>query len=411
MRSAASVALLLVSVCSTASAQEGWPQWLGKNRDNKSTETGLLKAWPEGGPKLVWKSDLVGLGYSTVAVTGGRIYILGNLEDGAYLMALGEADGKLVWKTKVAPPPTHGQYPGARATPTVDGKRVYILAEEGELLCCELEGGKEVWRKNMKKDFGGKVGAWMYSESPLVDGKNLVCIPGGKDGAILALDKETGATVWRTKDFTDGAEYTSLYPTEIGGVKQYVAMTMNSVVGVGQDGKLLWKGARPQGKVAICTTPVARDGIVFVSSAYGIGCTAYTISANGGKFSAELRYEGRQMENHHGGVILLEDHVYGLTQNKMECIDFKTGKVVWSDKSVGKGAITYADGHFIVRSERASKGEIALVEATPTAYKEKGRFSLPDPSGKNTWAYPVVANGKLYIRNQGELYCYDVKAK
>jgi outer membrane protein assembly factor BamB len=391
----------------------GWPRWLGPNRDNQSTEKGLLKEWPAGGPAQVWKSEIVGEGFGTVAVTGGKVYLLGDLEDASYLLCLNEADGKLAWKAKIGPARVHGNkgWCGPRATPSVVGPQIIVLGEAGDLVSVETATGKERWRKHMQKDLNGSVGDWLWSESPLVDGKNIICIPGGKDGAVAALSLDKGEVLWRCKEFTDAAEYTSVVEAELGGVKQYVALTMKNVVGIAKDGKLLWKAPREEGKVAVCTTPVVRDGIVFVTSSYGIGCTAFSVTGSGGQFKAERIYEGKQMTNHHGGVILLGEHLYGLTDGPMECVEFKTGKSVWKDRSVGKGAITYADGHFIVRSENAKRGDIALVEATPVGYKEKGRFSLPDATGRNTWAYPVVANGRLYIRNQNVLYAFDVKAK
>jgi outer membrane protein assembly factor BamB len=406
--------MLIAAALIALAAQDaaGWTQWMGPGRENRSPDTGLLKQWPSGGPPLLWKTDAVKDGFSAVAVAGGKVYTLGDLEDASYLVALNEADGKPAWKTRVGPARNHGkrEWQGPRSTPTVDGDRVYILGEAGDLLCCDAATGKEVWRKHMKADFKGKVGGWLWSESPLVDGKHLVCIAGGEQGTVLALDKTTGAPVWRTSDLKDNAEYTSLLPAEIGGVRQYVVLTMNSVAGIGTDGKVLWRVDR-KGETAICSTPVYHDGMVLVSSSYGNGRdTGIKVTAEGGRFKAEIAYDSKEIANHHGGLVRAGEHVYGMSGNSLVCIELKTGKVAWKDKCVGKGSITYADGHLICRSE-GKRGEIALVDASPAGYKEKGRFALPDATGKNPWAYPVVAGGKLYIRNNDVLYAYDVKAK
>ena len=404
--------LTVAALVALAAQDAGWTQWMGPGRENRSADTGLLKEWPSGGPPLLWKTDEVKEGFSAVAVAGGKVYTLGDLEDACYLIALNEADGKLAWKTRLGPARNHNNkgWQGPRSTPTVDGDRLYALGEAGDLLCCETATGKEVWRKNMKSDFKGKVGGWLWSESPLVDGRHLICIPGGDQGAVMALDKTTGAPVWRTSDFKDGAQYTSLLPAEIGGARQYVVLTMRSVAGIGTDGKLLWRIDR-EGATAICSTPVYHDGMVLVSSSYNNGRdTGIKVTSEGGSFKAELAYDVKEIANHHGGMVRVGEHVYGMSNNSLVCLELKTGKMVWKDKCVGKGSITYADGHLICRSEKPDKGEVALVEASPAGYKEKGRFSLSDSTKKYPWAYPVVAGGKLYIRNNDLLYCYNLRS-
>jgi outer membrane protein assembly factor BamB len=394
-----------------------WPQWLGANRDNRSTETGLLDKWPAAGPKRVWASSAVGTGFGAVSVAGGKVFLLGDLEDASYLLALNEKDGKTAWKLKVGPARNHANkdWQGPRSTPTVDGDRVYAMGEAGDLVCAEAASGKEVWRKNMAKDLGGEAPKWLYCDSPLIDGSHVIVKPGGSQGAVAALDKATGAAAWRSQGFNDPVEHTSLMPAEIGGAKQYIVFTMKSVAGIGADGKLLWRADRP-GDVAICTTPLYKDGIVLVGSSYTTGRTS-AFQVSGGK--AEKLYDA-DLANHHGGMVIVGDHVYGTGDRKkgtdrknadLKCMELKTGKIVWENESVGKGSITFADGHLIVRSENPKTGGIALVEATPSGYKEKGRFALPDQTGRNSWAYPVVANGHLYIRNNEGLYSFNLKAK
>lgn len=408
-------ALIATLAFALPAAAQDWNQFRGPDRSGVSSETGLLKEWPKDGPPLAWKATGIGEGYSTVAVVDGKIYTTGDVGAESFLFCIDAKNGKEVWKTRLGVATKKGadkNWNSARSTPSVDGKSVYAIGEDGEILCVAAADGKEVWRKHMRKDFKGEVGPWDYSDGPLVDGKNLIVKPGGKEGCLAALDKESGAVAWRSKDFTESAEYTSLYPCEIGGVKQYVVMTMKAVAGIGTDGKLLWRTERP-GKTAICTMPIARDGIVFVASGYNVGCHAYKISGSGGKFGVEALYSGEQMMNHHGGVLLIGDHLYGTTDKgrKLQCVEFKTGKVAWEDKAAGKGSIAAADGHLIVRSEDAKDGTVVLAEASPAGYKEKGRFTLKDPAGRPLWSYPVVAGGKLYLRVTNELHCFDIKAK
>ncbi|MFI5380946.1 MAG: PQQ-binding-like beta-propeller repeat protein [Tepidisphaerales bacterium] len=408
---------LLALFCTSAIAADapskvdGWPQWRGPNRDDLSTETGLLKEWPAGGPTLVRKTTGVGIGYSGVAVTGGKIFTMGDIGNESHVMALSEADGKQIWSTKIGAPGHYGNYYGPRGTPTVDGDLVYALNQHGDLICVEAATGKEVWKKSLTKDFGGGTPGWGYAESPLVEGDVVMCTPGGRKGAVVALNKKTGATVWQSKEFTDGAHYSSLIIETLFGQRQVIQLTAASVAGVAvADGKLLWRANRT-GKTAVVPTPICADNQVFVTSGYGVGCNAFKISKDGGAYNTAQVYANTNMANHHGGVILLDGFLYGHSDTKgWICQDFKTGEVVWSNKGVNKGAIAYADGRFYIRSE-GGKGTIALIEASSKAYVEHGRFDQPDRSDKNSWPHPVIVNGKMYIRDQDVLLCYDVKGK
>jgi outer membrane protein assembly factor BamB len=387
-----------------------WNQWHGAKRDNISPDTGLLKEWPAGGPTLAWKATGLGGGFSSVSFAGGKIFTMGDQPDGAAIVALDAATGKKLWTAPVGKPGGGGGYPGPRCTPATDGTLVWALGQYGDLVCVQAATGKEAWRHNLDKDFGGKMmSGWGYSESPLLDGNLIVCTPGGSKGTVLALNKTTGAPVWQSGDLKDAASYASLLPVEIGKVRQYLVLTDASVAGIAAtSGQVAWRAAR-SGKTAVVPDPVYSNGIVLVSSGYGVGCNAFQISAAGGRFSAQEAYANRDLTNHHGGIVQIESHVYSLTDsNELVCMDLKTGKVAWKDRSVGKGSITSADGCLVVRSER---GPIALVEASPAGYKEKGRFDQPDRSGKETWPHPVVFGGKLYIRDQDVLLCYDVKGK
>ena len=386
-----------------------WPQWRGPHRDGSSTETGLLKQWPADGPKLLWKASGLGAGFATVAVVGDRIFTAGDLGESSFVIALNRADGSLLWKAALGKP--GGGPPGPRGSPTVSGDLVYELGQQGDLVCLEAATGKELWRKQLRNDFGGKCGGWQYSESVLVDGDRVICTPGGDKGTLLALDKKTGALLWRTTDWKDSAEYSSPIVETIGGVRQYLQLTGQSVAGVAvESGKVLWRAQRP-GRTATVPTPIYHDNQVYVASGYGVGCNLFKITAKDGEFSTAEGYANKNMVNHHGGVILLGDHLYGFSDGKgWVCQDFKTGQVAWSNNGVGKGAIAYADGHFYCRSE-GGKGTVALIEATPEAYKETGRFDQPDRSKSQSWPHPVVIGGRLYLRDQGLLLCYDVRAQ
>jgi outer membrane protein assembly factor BamB len=402
---------IFLSLAFTVSALAAdWPQWRGPNRDGISAETGLLTTWPEGGPPLSWKAAGLGAGYSSVSISQGRIFTMGDGPDGSFVIALSENGGQKLWTTPVGSPGGGAGYPGPRCSPTVDGDLVFALGQHGDLVCLEAASGKERWRKKMSKDFGGKMmSGWGYSESPLVDGDRLICTPGGNQGTLLALDKKTGDVLWRTKPLTDSAAYSSVVPADMGKVHQYVQLTDAHVFGVAaNDGRVLWEAAR-KGATAVVPTPIVYSNYVYVTSGYNVGCNLFRVETAGGGFRAEQVYANKALDNHHGGVIRIGEHIYGHSdRNGWVCQNLKSGEVVWSSKQLPKGALAYADGHFYLRSE-SGKGTVALIEAIPTAYREKGRFHQPDRSGANSWAHPVVANGKLYLRDQDILLCYDVK--
>ena len=408
MRLGLQFALLTILISGATAAD--WPQWRGPKRDGHSPETGLRREWPPEGPPLAWKTNGIGTGYSSVSVAAGRIYTMGDRGDSSFVHALSVA-GKPLWSAKVGKPGGGGGYPGPRGTPTVDGDRVYALGQHGDLVCVEAATGKEVWRKNLSKDFGGEVGGWGYSESLLVDGEQLICTPGGRQGTLLALNKRTGAKTWQSYQWTDPAEYASVIAAQISGKRQYVQLTGESVGGVAaESGKPLWRTSR-KGSTAVIPTPVVRNDLVFVTSGYGVGCNMFRVTPSGAGFKAEEVYANKNMVNHHGGVVLVGEHLYGYSDGKgWVCMKFESGEMLWSDKALGKGSISYADGHLYLRSE-GSGGTVALIEATPERWLEKGRFDQPERSDKEAWPHPVIANGKLYLRDQDTLFCYDISAK
>jgi len=403
-------AVVLTVAAVTAPAAD-WPGWRGPERTGVSAESGLLQSWPDGGPPLAWKVTGLGRGWSTPSVAAGRIYLMGATDGREFAIALDENDGKEVWRVEVGKEAPASGYPGPRCTPTVDGDRVFVLGSDGDLLCLSL-AGQVVWRKNMDKDFDGRRGIWAYSESPLVDGDRLIVTPGGKKNSIVALDKSSGKLLWAATVPEGGeAAYASTIVTDAGGTRQYVQFLRNGLAGVAAaDGKFLWMFGKNMTRTN-CSTPIGRGDWIFESHAGpGGGGTGLLriMPANGG-VKAEEVYFNKNLANHHGGVVLVGDSLFGTTQQNLVCVDFQSGSVKWSDRAVGKGSVSAADGRLYVRSEKT--GDVALVEATPAGYKEVGRLPQPDRGGRQAWCHPVIANGRLYLRDDDLLLCYDVKAK
>jgi outer membrane protein assembly factor BamB len=392
---------------------DDWPQWRGPNRDGVSKETGLLQEWPKGGPKLVWKATGLGSGWSTPSIARGQVYLIGSPDGNSeHVIALDEKDGtKKLWSRKIgAVGPNKGQqYPGPRSTPTVDGDRVYALGSDGDLVCLDAAKGEIVWKKNLRTDFGGQPGNWAYAESPLVDGDVVVACPGGKKATMVALNKTDGKMVWQCAvPGGDAAAYASVVIGEVDGIRQYIQFLGKGVVGVeAKSGRFLWRYDKTSNGISNIPTPVFHDGEV-LSTAQKTGAGLVKLTAAGDKVTATQVYFNSKLQTHIGGVVVVNDYIYGANEQALLCLDFQTGKEKWQDRSVGKGSLCYADGCLYVRGQNG--GAVALVEANPAAYKEKGRFTPPGGGGKNVWAYPVVANGCLYLRDQGILYCYDVKA-
>jgi outer membrane protein assembly factor BamB len=383
-----------------------WPQWQGPDRTGISKETGLLREWPASGPAVVWTASNLGNGYGSVAVKGDRVYVQGMKGPNSIVSALNRADGKPVWSKTLGPSANNDQGNGPRGTPTVDGDRVYILTENGDLACLKTDG-TAVWQRNILKDFGGRNLRWLISESPLIDGNNLIVTPGGRGAGMVALDKMTGKTVWTSKDLSDTAGYSSPIVADVQGVRTYMTLTSSAGVGVrASDGKLMWHYARAANNVANIATPVFSDNKVFYTSAYDTGGALLGLTAQNGEVKASEIYFTRDMKNHHGGVVLVDGYLYGFNDSILTCLDFATGKMMWRDRSVGKGAVTYAEGNLYIQGENNTVG---LAEASPKGYKEKGRFQIAD-QGLPSWAHPVVSGGRLYVRNQETLAAYDIRA-
>ena len=398
---------LLLAAPAVAMAAD-WPQWRGPMRDGLSAETGLLKSWPSSGPKVLWSISTLGEGYGSLCISGSNIYVQGRKGSDSVVHCLNRADGKAQWSVPLGVYRDQDRGGGARGTPTLDGDKLYVLSENGDLACLNAKDrGNKIWGKNILKEYGGSNPHWLISESPLVDGNFLIVMPGGSGAGVVKLDKATGKTVWTCKDLNEDAGYSSCIAADIQGVRTYMVLTSAAGIGVrASDGKLMWHYEKVANRTANCTTPIYSDNHVFYTSAYGTGCALLELKANKGMIDAKEVYFSRDMQNHHGGVVLVKDHLYGFSASILTCMEFKTGKVAWKNRSVGKGALTYADGMLYLLGEQNVAG---LAVATAEDYKETGRFRIED-SGKPSWAHPVVSDGRLYIRNQGSLTCYDVKA-
>ena len=403
-------ALIVVGAVSLGgqSASFDWPQWRGPDRNGLSKETGLLSQWPRSGPTVAWSAAMLGAGYGSIAVQGDRVYVQGMRNRQSVVSTLNRADGKVVWVRILGPAGDNDRGPGPRSTPTIDGDRVYALSETGDLACLRAADGMVIWQRNILKEFKGENPNWLLSESPLIDGDHVIVTPGGRGAGVVALDKMSGKTVWVSKELSDGAGYSSPIVADVGGVRTIMAFTADAGVGVrASDGKLMWRNSSASNGTANIATPVYSDGKVFFTSSYGAGGALLGLKASGNEVHAQEIYFTRDMRNHHGGVVLVNGYIYGYNDSILTCLEFASGKMVWRDRSVGKGAVTYADGHLYILSE---DNVVGLVEATPAGYREKGRFSIAD-QGLPSWAHPVVSGGRLYIRNQGTLTSYDVRAR
>ena len=426
--------------------QFDWPQWQGPERTANSKETGLLQEWPTEGPPLAWKVKGLGGGDSTPSVAAGCIYGMSHRESDEVVWTLSEKDGKEIWAARIAPAASQNwpqSKEGPSATPTVDGNRLYVMGLAGNVACLQATDGKVLWQRNLVADFGGRSPMWSFRESPLVDGDKVICTPGGEQTTIVALNKLNGETIWkgfvpeRADGGTEpnrgpggggprmgppntGAAYSSAIAIDFGGQRQYVQFLATTVAGFSAtDGKLLWRYDKPANGMRInISTPIFYDGYVFAASAYGAGggLARLTKSATG-EFAAEEVWFSKSMENHHGGVILYNGALFGSHGGNgggyLACLDFKTGEVLWNERDLGKrrvtkGSVAFADGRIYYRTE---KGPIVLIEPSRKEYLERGRFDQPERTDKPAWAHPVIANGKLYIRDQDALFCYDVRAK
>jgi len=412
---------VLFAMVSLMSGALDWPQFRGPQRIGASQESGLLGEWPKEGPRLLWQMKDIDEGYGAPAVVGERVYLISikGLEN-EFVQALSVKDGKQIWATslgKVGNPNQQPPYPKARSTPTVDGSLLYAFSSDGDLACVEAASGKIVWKRNVRSDFGGKPGIWAYAESPLIDGDAVVVTPGGSDATIVKLNKKSGVTIWKSAvPGGDPAGYSSIALVEAAGRKQYVQFLEKGLVGVdAATGQFLWRYTGMVGSPANMCMPVPRGQYVYHANTRRAAAALLQLKPSQDGVAAEQVYLERDLPNDIGGQVLVGDYLYGThAETGLAAVEFLTGKVRWRAEGIGSGSIFYADGRLYLHGE---SGDVALVEATPEAYREKGRFT---PSGQpqhtggsmeKAWAYPVVANGRLYIRDLGTLWCYDVKKR
>lgn len=379
-----------------------WTQWRGPNRDGRSAETGLLKAWPAQGPPLTWRTTGAGIGYSSFAASGGRLYTLGGRNQREFVIAFDSNTGKRVWETPVGALFSNDRGDGPRSTPTIDGERLFALGGSGDLVCLDIKTGKPIWTKNLMRDFGGSNIYWGLSESPLVVNDRVLVQAGGRNAAIVALDKTSGDALWRRH--SDEPGYSSAVLAQVGTTQQAIFFTAHRAIGVSvRDGRELWSYDRVSNGTANIATPVVAGNRVFLSSDYGTGAALLELSPSG----AREVYFTRDMRNHHSTSVLVGDHLYGFSGSILTAMKLADGTVAWRDRSVGKGSLIYADERLYLYSEN---GVVGLAEPTPAGYREHGRFRL-QPGSLPSWSHPIITNGKLILREQDNVYAYDVRQR
>lgn len=404
---------LCISSSFGAVAIDDWPFWRGPNHNDVSRESDLLESWPVEGPKQLWVNQKCGLGYAGIAVVGDNLFTMGVEDEQEFALCLNAETGTEIWRANLGARFNNAWGDGPRSTPSVDGDFVYCMSANGNLACLKAKDGSQVWAKKMS-DFGGAVPYWGYAESPLVSGDQVVCTPSGPDAPVMvALDKLTGKTIWQS-EFKLGKDenkaYSSIVPAELDGKKQYVQLTLNNLIGISAaEGSLLWKSKWP-GRIAVIPSPIVDGNRIYVTSGYGAGCKLVEIEDGG---AVNELWSNKVMKNHHGGAILVDDHFYGYSdQAGWVCQDKTDGKMVWNDKKIDKGSITYADGLFYHLQEK--DGEVILLKADPQGLEEKGRFKLSPQTERRKpqgmiWMHPVISDGKLYLRDQEIICCYDIR--
>ena len=397
------VPLLTLACCAQAFAAD-WPQWRGPHRDGVSSDTGLLESWPAGGPRLVWKTQGLGEGYSSFAVVGDRLYTQGQQGNQEFVLAFDTNTGQQLWKIPNGRAYHESRGNGPRGTPTTDGARLYALAADGTLVCLDAASGQRIWGVNLIDKFGGRVPTWGISESPLIDGDRVIVTPGGPGASVVALEKLKGDLLWKSQ--SDPAGYSSPIAFDAGGSRKVVVFTAHGAIALDmKNGDFQWRYDKVANRTANIATPIVHDGYVFLSSDYGTGCALLKLTPGAKSVNASEVYFNRDMRNHYTTSVLVDGYLYGFSSGILTGMKFLTGEVAWRDRSVGKGNVTFAEGNLYAYGE---DGAVGLIEATPQAYKEKSRFEIRKGSYP-TWTPPVIANGKLYLRDQDNLYCYNIK--
>lgn len=404
-------AFVAFSLMSYFAVAEDWAQWRGTQRDGKSSEKGLLAKWPEAGPKLLWQTKNLGSGFSTPSIVGEQLFVISNQgNEKEEVVALSTSNGNKLWSTPIGKVgPNQGpQYPGTRATPTVSGESIYALGSDGDLVCLDIKSGQKKWSKNLRSDFGGVPGMWAYTESPLIDGDMLICSPGGATSTVIALEKSTGSVVWKSPlSEADAASYASPVMATVDGVKQYILYLGKGIVGLKADtGELLWRYTKTSDAQANIATPIVSGNYVY-SAASRVG--GGLVKVKGTKSEPEELYFAKSLPAGMGGSVLIDGNLFGSIGETMACVDFMTGTIKWQDRGIGSASICFADGRLYLHSV---KNELAMIEASPEGFKPLGKFALPgttDHGNAKPWTHPVISNGRLYVRDQADVWCYDIK--
>lgn len=395
-----------------------WPAFRGADQTDISPDKGLLKSWPSEGPPKSWVFKDAGMGYAGYSIVGSNLFTMGVKSGKVHMICVNIEDGSEVWSRSFADDDGKGYNAGwgggPRGTPTYSDGKLYGLGPKGVLACLNVDGKKE-WSVDLIGDFDGKAGTWGYSSSPLVDGDKVIVAPGGSDAGIVALDKNSGKVIWKAEEVKPGkAEYATILVTELNGTRQYIKFFEKIIASVdAESGELLWQADFPNGRTAVIPTPIIEGNQLYVTAGYGAGCRAFEINSDN---KVELLWENKNMVNHHGGVVKYGDHLYGISDGKgMVCQDWKSGEITWMHKDgqfIAKGASHIAEGMIYALNEQ--NGALSLIEASPEGFTQKGQFVM-DPQSPNrpsqgrVWTHPVVIGGKLFLRDQEYIVCYDVK--
>ena len=402
------LSLFLTTLAYPSNSTPCWPQFHGPNRDNISTETGLLKKWPENGPELLWTTGGLGHGYSSISIANGMIYTASSIENNTVVIAL-SIDGDILWKVKNGKPWT-GDRPGSRGTPTIDGNKLYHQSPHGSLICLNAKAGSLIWQFNVIEKFNSKIPRWALSESLLVDGDNLISSPGGPQTCMVALNKNNGSVIWKAPSIGERAGYSSPFLFEYKGLRIIATLSAKSFIGVNADtGELLWRIIHESYADENVMVPIFHDGYIFIST-LKTGSVKWKINVKNGKVSLDEIWRTDELDNHHGDVILINGNLYGAStfrnRNLLVCLDWKTGRNKYMDKCVGKVSLTYADGMLYALS---IDGVMGLVRPTTSGHELVSSYEIPKGGKGNSWAHPVVCDGKLYIRHGEFLYAYNLK--
>jgi len=397
--------VFLATITYAGNQESFWPQFHGPNRDNISTEKGLLKKWPVNGPTLIWTTRGLGHGYSSISIADGMIYTASSIGNNTVVIAL-SLDGKILWQVKNGKPWT-GAYPGSRSTPTIDGDRLYHQNPHGSIVCLNAKTGVIIWQFNVIEKFNSKLPRWALSESLLVDGDHLISCPGGPETCMVALDKTKGTVVWKAPGTGELAGYASPALFEYKGLRIITTLTSKSFIGVNAEaGELLWRIKHETYYDENIMMPIFHDGEVFVSTV--TSSVKWKLNVKDGTVSLEEIWRTKKLDNHIGGVILVDDDLHGsstVRNRLLVCLDFETGRIKYADNCV-KVSLTYADGMFYALSEDSVMG---LVQPTPSGHKLVSYFTIPEGGKGKTWAHPVVCGGRLYIRHGEFLYAYSLR--